>query len=428
MNSRYRLVALLAIVAGPAAAQTPNLAELQVKAVQRDARMRQLDIAGTQSSLRLRNIAAEKLPAISVNAQTQLQSTVATIPLTLPGVSLPRPPRDTYDASVLVRQRLFDPSQNHRRQLELAELNQSRARVESAVYGLRQNVADAYFRLIELLAQKREIAAVIADIEAQHRVAVLRLDEGTALPSEARILEAELIRRRQMSMQLDVSMAAARDILQDLTGESLPAGIELPLPDDSAQVVEARSRIAAIRGRPEFTQFGAQREVVARQRHAVSARELPRVSAFARGGYGRPGLNPLATKFDTYWLGGLQLEWNPWSWGTNGRDRQILDLQQRVIETEEAAFAAAMERAVIRDLADVDRLEASRADDRRIVDIREAVLREARARFREGVITSAEYVDRQTDVLVARLALANHETELAAARARFLTTLGLGAQ
>jgi hypothetical protein len=41
------------------------------------------------------------------------------------------------------------------------------------------------------------------------------------------------------------------------------------------------------------------------------------------------------------------------------------------------------------------------------------------------VITSAEYVDRETDLLDARLARIAHEVELAHAQARFLTLLGV---
>ena len=433
MTTRYQLIATIALAACPLTALAQDaapvtLSQLQTRAVQRDPRTRQLEIAEAQSSLRMRNISAEKLPVFGVSAQSQYQSTVAIIPLTLPGVSIPRPPRDTYDASVLVRQRLFDPSRNERRQVERAELNYNRARVRSAVFALRQNVADAYFSAIELLAQKRELETVIADLEAQHRVVTLRVSEGAALPGEARVLEAELMRRRQMVRQLEVSIVAAREILRELTGEDIGRDAVLPMPEDSADVSAARAQLAAIRSRPEFGQFSAQKEVIARQRHAIAARDLPRLSAFARGGYGRPGLNPLASEFDSYWVGGVQLEWSPWSWGTNSRDRQLLALQQDIVETEESAFSSALERAVIRDLADIDRLEASLDDDRRIIDVRESILREARVRFREGVITSAEYVDRQTDLLAARLALSSHRIELAGARARFLTTLGLGAQ
>ena len=44
---------------------------------------------------------------------------------------------------------------------------------------------------------------------------------------------------------------------------------------------------------------------------------------------------------------------------------------------------------------------------------------------REGVVTASEYVDRNTDLLSARMANAQHRVELAQARAGYLTTLGL---
>jgi len=41
------------------------------------------------------------------------------------------------------------------------------------------------------------------------------------------------------------------------------------------------------------------------------------------------------------------------------------------------------------------------------------------------VITAAEYIDRETDLLNARIARATHRVQLAQARATYLTTLGL---
>ena len=54
----------------------------------------------------------------------------------------------------------------------------------------------------------------------------------------------------------------------------------------------------------------------------------------------------------------------------------------------------------------------------------EEILAETRLRFDEAVVTSAELVDRETDLLEARLALIAHRLELAHARARFLTLIG----
>ena len=77
------------------------------------------------------------------------------------------------------------------------------------------------------------------------------------------------------------------------------------------------------------------------------------------------------------------------------------------------------------DLEDIARLKATLADDERIVALRTEVERQARAQYDEGTITTPEYVEARTDVLEARLELDRHRVELAQARSRYLTTLGL---
>jgi outer membrane protein TolC len=144
-----------------------------------------------------------------------------------------------------------------------------------------------------------------------------------------------------------------------------------------------------------------------------------------RAGLGRPGLNPLGDEFGGYWLAGLQLDWSPWDWGRAGRERQALAIQQEIVATEEAAFTQAIRRGAVRDLATVDRLERALEADDAIIALRDGVLRETRLRFGEGVVTSAEFVDRETEALAARLARATHRVELAQARARFLTLVGV---
>ena len=57
--------------------------------------------------------------------------------------------------------------------------------------------------------------------------------------------------------------------------------------------------------------------------------------------------------------------------------------------------------------------------------LRTEVERQARAQYDEGTITPPEYVEARTDVLEARLELDRHRVELAQARSRYLTTLGL---
>jgi outer membrane protein TolC len=99
-------------------------------------------------------------------------------------------------------------------------------------------------------------------------------------------------------------------------------------------------------------------------------------------------------------------------------------VEQAIVGSDEAAFRAALARATRRPLAAIDRLARALVVDDSIVALRTDLLREASARYREGVITAADYVDRQSDLLNARIARAAHRIELAEARVEYLTTLG----
>ncbi len=419
------LAAPLTMVKAQAPADSLRLPALRAAALTNDPRTRELELLASQSTLRLRNIDVELRPSFSFESQGQYQSAVASIPLELPGVSVPRPPHDTYDAKVIVQQRLYDPSTVARRALERAQDAEAQARVRSTLYPITESVTAAFFTALRSQTQIAELETTLTDLEAQLAVASERVKAGTALRSEVNVLRAELLRRRQAVAEQKAARRAAIAILSDLTGQRVDENAPLAAPELEKEATDARNRLASLRARPEFEQFARSRAVLEQMENARVAQDRPRVLAFGRLGYGRPGLNPLNSKFDSYWLGGVQLQWNPFNWGTTQRDRQVNRLQREIVTSEERAFIAQLTRAVEQDLASIDRLQSALADDDQIIALRESILDETRPRFREGVITSAEYVDRQTDVLSARISRATHRVELAQARAHLLTTLGI---
>ena len=428
---RCLALACIALASAPAQAQSPasdslRLGALHTGAMRRDPRARALELLAAQSRLRQRNVDAEQRPSLAVEGQAQYQSDVARIPIVLPGgASPPVPPHDTYDARVVAQQRLYDPTRATRRAMEDAQLADAQARLRVTLTGVRQNVNDLFFAALRAQSQRSESELAITDLEAQRAVAAVRVREGTALPSEEMTLRAEVLRRRQSVAELNASRRATLEVLADLTGASLDTAVVLGARDLAAAVSRARAGLSDTRARAEYEQFASTRALLARQESARSAQDKPRVSAFGRVGYGRPGLNPLSTRFDAYWLTGVQLQWSPWTWGTTDRDREVLLLQQQIVSAEEQQFTEALRRGTAQDLASIDRLSAALDADDEIVALRDSILTETRVRFAEGVVTSAEYVDRQTDVLGARVSRALHRVELAQARARFLTTLGI---
>lgn len=408
------------------APRTVELAVLQNAAIESDPRVRQLQLLIEQSELRLRNIAVGRLPAIAVEGQAQYQSDVPHVPFILPGgQSLFSPAMATFDGAIRIDQRVFDATLNAQGALERAQLAEQQARVRTSLFGLRQQVNDAFFAAAALQARAGALAATIADLQARLDEANARVTQGTALPADAAGIEATLLQRRQEEDELRVNREAALARLAILTGQPLANDDVLALPNVGQAVARVQEASAIVRSRPEYEQFARTRERLARQAELTTAQEQPRVSTFAKVGYGRPGLNFVADQFEGYGLGGVRVQWNAWTWGAGAREREALSIGQQIVAADQAAFDKGLLEATAGDRASIERLRQALAIDERIVTLRDQVARSTQIRLQEGVVTASEYLDREAELLHARFARAGHQVELAQTSARLLTTLGL---
>lgn len=437
--------ALLGLAAAPARAQSPRpstgeslqLAALQREARDADPRVRELALLSQQTDLRVRNIDVERLPSLGATGQSQYASDAPTTAFITPsGQPAFAAPKFTYDASLRIDQRLYDAGLQPRRDLARADLAESQARVRTALFALRQEVNDAFFAAALLQGQLGALTATLDDLEGRLAEMTRRVREGTALPGDAAAIEATLLQQRQLAGALRANRRAALARLAALTGRAIEPDVALLLPEAAARpgsgqadtAARARDTLSRERARPEYAQFDRARDRVASQLAAAKAADRPQLSAFGRGGYGRPGLNFASDRAEAYALAGVQLQWKAWSWGASDRERDVLALQQTIVSAEEAAFTGSLRRAIETDLATIDHLEAALPDDDRIVALRESIDTAARARLTEGVITASEYLDRRTEWLTAQFERARHRVELAQARANLQTKLGLEVQ
>ncbi len=407
---------------GPALA----LGELHRAAEASDPRAREIGLLEQQWTLRDRNIAVLRRPNVAVDSQVQYQTDVPASPFISPGgVPLFQAPKATYDASLRVDQRLFDPTVSRQAAVQRAVLAEDQSRVRTSLYALRQQVNDAFFAVALLDQRTGVLTAAIDDLAARAKEMDARVREGTAVFADFASIEAMRIQRQQEEDELRSNRGAAIERLATIVGRPIEPSAVPVLPDLAATVQRARADGAAAAGRPEFVQFARTRDRLARQREAAIAQAEPKVSAYGRVGYGRPGLNFIGDEFDTFGIVGLRLQWNAWSWNTPTRESEIARLQADIVSAEEQSFTRSLQQSTTTDLATIARLERTVASDAQIIELREAVERAARARMQEGVMTAADYVTRQSELVQARYARASHEVELAQARARLLVTLGV---
>src|SRR5581483_5336121 len=118
-------------------------------------------------------------------------------------------PNDTYDASIRVDERLYDASRAPRLALERAQTAEAQARVRAAVFGLAQQVNDAFFTAALLQARRDAVSSTVADLDMRLQETTVRVREGAALAGDAAAIEATLLQRRQELDDISASRRAA---------------------------------------------------------------------------------------------------------------------------------------------------------------------------------------------------------------------------
>jgi outer membrane protein TolC len=298
---------------------TLKLEECYQKVMEQFPLNKQIKIYDNILELRLKNLNSKYLPEPSLNAQTTYQSDVTVFPLSLPGVSIPQQHKDGYQVSLLANQLIYDFGViSKQKDVEKAQTVYDKKSVEVELYKLKTQVNETYFSILLLQEKEKSLRLTDEDIRTKLSSIRSRVKNGTSLPSNADILEAELLKIAQTSAEANANKNAAIDVLSQLLNVPLDESLNLAVPHD------VFSAPATALKRPEYAAFDLSRKRLGRSIDLTGRRNLPKISAFLQLSYARPGVNAFDNTFQKYYIAGLRASWTFWNWNTDNRDRKRL--------------------------------------------------------------------------------------------------------
>ncbi len=376
--------------------------------------LQQKQVLDSMLQLQIKNTNTAYLPQAELNGQATYQSAVTQIPFKVPGINIPEFAKDQYKATIDVKQLLYDGGAT-RRQRELQNIQQQTEaqRVEVELYKVKQQVTQAYFN--GLLAEEYVHAARLTQADIKQRIERLNagVQNGTVLPSNVDMLNAELLRSEQQELSAAASRSASLAALQLLTGFSTSGAIKLTLPLAAAEPGTDTLQ------RPELQLYRLQSATLDQQAKLTATKPMPRVSAFVQGGYGRPGLNMLNNDFSGFYIGGIRLNWTLWNWRYNRTEQKILQLQQRNVDQQSAAFTLNTRVQLAQQQTEIGRLQQTLEKDDDILALRARVKDASAAQLDNGVLTVHDYVTDLNAVMQARIDQSTHQVQLALARINY---------
>ena len=141
-------------------------------------------------------------------------------------------------------------------------------------------------------------------------------------------------------------------------------------------------------------------------------------------GYGRPGLNLLVNEFQTYYLGGIRLNWNLSGMWNTQRERKISELNIRMVDVQQQIFELNTRISANQFLTEIDKLDALISLDEKIVSLRGRIKQAAQAQLDNGVISANDYLRELNSEDQANQNLLLHKIQRTLAQYNYASTNG----
>lgn len=372
------------------------------------------------AQLTLSNLQKGFLPQFTLSGQATYQSDVTSVPVSLPGFQIESPAKDQYKVLADVSQLVYDGGQiKQQKLLQAQSARVEEEKVEVELHQLRDRVNQLYLGILYLDQQLRQVDLVKTDIQSGINRVQAQLEEGVAFRSSVAMLKAEWLKADQRSIDMNASREGWLQVLSLLTGRELKRETKLAEPATTASAA-ASTNI----NRPELKLFNSQRLLADQQKKLIRSRTLPKVSVFAQGGYGRPGLNMLLNEFDFYYIGGIRFNWSLSSLYTVKKEKEQADISKQRIAVQQDIFLLNTQTQLTQQQAEVRRLEQLLQSDESIIELRRLVTESARAQLDNNVITANDYLKEVNAEDQARQSAIMHRLQLLQARINYQTISG----
>ena len=376
--------------------------------------------------LKDKNLSRGWLPTLDANGSFIYNSSVIDMTdilgsLPVPGITdLIKPlPHEQYKITVDINQVIYDGGAiKGARALEKADLNVNQKQTETDLYKLRGQINGYYFNLL-LLDRQRELLQNYLEL-VNKRIYSMNsaLASGVILRSDIDVLASEKIKLEQQIAENEIRKESLLKILSNITGSEIDGSTEFVLPSSGEEPAGELSR-------PELQIFDLRKEQLDASLKVIQSKRMPRAFGFATLGYGNPpGTNFFKDEFAPYYILGAGLKWNIFDWNKVKNEKQVISLQQGIIDNRKNDLTDNLKRILDAKSAEISSLISLLESDSELIGIRKRITATAESQYENGSITATEYMNELNSERQALINYEIHKISLALARVEYLNISG----
>jgi outer membrane protein TolC len=384
---------------------------------------KQLNLTKLQNLESVKSIGTEWLPQVSVSAKTTFQSEVYA--LRMPesvvqefGLDFDPAKKLQYQGQAGVSQLIYDGGicnikkkqmivdgeiQSDRIKLSMLQVEDLVNTLFESILVNREQIKIIQFRRNDLLLRKKDIACAIQN--------------GIFLHTDLQEIDADLIQLKQQKMTLLMQQCQYCVQLSSYTRQTVDTTSVLDLP------VVTHVENTGYANRPDYRVFGEQLQSTDYQLKQLNREVLPRISIFANGYYGRPGLNVMDYSTHLSGIIGLSLTWNVAALYDNNHKKKMVKLDRELVENRRSVYEMDMNKQIRNLKTDILKNKDLMNSDGDIVKIRSEVKDVAASQLKNGSITLADYLIKLNDVSRALIDQSIHKIEYSMDKVKMRTLL-----
>ena len=393
--------------------QTYDLAQKNYPVIKQKALVEQT------ANITIENLQKGFLPQLTVNGQATYQSDVTGFNISFGGINIQAPDKDQYKVVGDLNQLIYDGGVI-RQQKVAAHLNADvqQQQVEVELYQLKDRVNQVYLSILFLDEEIKQANLTKQDILSGIKRVAVQVKNGVALRSGLNQLQAQLLQNDQRTIELKETRKGLIQTLALFLNQSLNE--EAIVFERPVVNVNADSSIS----RPELKLYNDQSSLALHQSKLITSKNLPRVSLFAQGGYGKPGLDFLKNESVWFYTGGVRFTWPFGGLYTIKKEKQQTEVNKEMIDVQKETFILNTNTTLKKQWSEIEKYIQIEGRDEEIIDLREQVKKASLAQLENGVITADDYLRMVNEEDQARQSLIIHQIQLLQAQINYLTTLG----
>lgn len=349
----------------------------------------------------------QNLPKISFGAQATYQTQVTSINLPFPGIEVPSPTKDQYKMGLDLNQVLYDggvSSKMKKANATMAQMDSYQVRVDQLA--MEEKITQLYFSITMLDNQLQLLSSTEKQLTSKRQRILNQINDGIASKGDLLQLNAVILEVNNKQKEAIHARLSFIKALGTFMGEELNENVKTSEEEPILGVSESGTR-------PELLLLQSKKEMIQAQLVLNDTKYTPKISLFANGAYGRPGLNFLSNTFDFYGMGGIQLKvpLDHFIFGNKSKDSELAAIQTQRLNNSSQTVETYFQSLITQKKEEIQKLADIIKNDESLLDIRKEQTQLAEIKYQEGIMTISDFTDAIENELQTRLAFIQHKIQ-----------------